>query len=52
MIGIWSWYQLREMELENSALDELVTVAEEASSDFGQSRLLNPENEYGYIAEA
>ena len=52
MRGMVRRYQLREMELENSTLDALVTVAEEASSDFGQSRQLNPENEYGYIAEA
>ena len=52
MRGMVRRYQLREMEREDSELDELVAIAEEASSDFAQSRLLNPENEHGYIAEA
>ena len=52
MRGMVRRYQLRELEQEDSALGDLVAIAEEASSDFGQSRLLNPENEHGYIAEA
>ena len=52
MRGMVRRYQLREMEREDSELDDLVAIAEEASSDFGQSRLLNQENEHGYIAEA
>ncbi len=52
MRGMVRRYQLREMEQEDSELDDLVNIAEEASSDFAQSRLLNPENEHGYIAEA
>ena len=34
------------------AIADMVAVAEKASSDFGRSRDLNPENEHGYIAEA
>ena len=52
MRGMVRRYHLRELEQEGFPLPELVDIAEEASSDFGQSRLLNPENEHGYIAEA
>ena len=52
MRGMVRRYHLRELQKENTPLDDLVVIAEEASSDFGQSRLLNPENQHGYIAEA
>ena len=52
MRGMVRRYHLRELQKENTPLDDLVVIAEEASADFGQSRLLNPENQHGYIAEA
>ena len=52
MRGMVRRYQLRAMQREDSPLEGLVAIAEEASSDFAQSRLLNPENQHGYIAEA
>ena len=52
MRGMVRRYYLRELRQEDTALDDLVAISEEASSDFEQSRLLNPENEHGYIAEA
>ena len=52
MRGMVLRYQLRELRQHDVALGELVAVAEKASSDFERSRLLNPENEHGYIAEA
>ena len=52
MRGMVRRYQLTELLRNNSAVDDLVLVAEKASSDFKHSRSLNPENEHGYIAEA
>ena len=52
MRGMVRRYYLRELVRETAPLDDLVAVAEDSSSDFEQSRLLNPENEHGYIAEA
>ena len=52
MRGMVRRYQLRELQRENASVDELVTIAEQASDDFERSRFLNPENEHGYIAEA
>ena len=52
MRGMVRRYQLRELQQGDVAIEELVTIAELASSDFEQSRAMNPENEHGYIAEA
>ena len=52
MRGMVRRYQLTELRQGNVAVEDLVAVAEKASSDFERSRILNPENEHGYIAEA
>ena len=52
MRGMVRRYQLRDLRERNLAIEEMVAVAEKASSDFERSRDLNPENEHGYIAEA
>ena len=52
MRGMVRRYQLTELRQGNVAVEDLVVVAEKASSDFERSRILNPENEHGYIAEA
>ena len=52
MRGMVRRYQLRELRQGDAAIGELVAVSERASSDFENSRTLNPENEHGYIAEA
>ena len=52
MRGMVRRYQLRELQRNNTSIDDLVEIAERASSDFAFSRSLNPENEHGYIAEA
>ena len=52
MRGMVRRYQLSELRQRDVPTGELVVVAEKASSDFERSRLLNPENEHGYIAEA
>lgn len=52
MRGMVRRYQLRELRRSGSALDELVAIAEKASTDFERSRSMNPENEHAYIAEA
>ena len=52
MRGMVRRYQLRELRQGDITIGELVAVAEKASSDFERSRILNPENEHGYIAEA
>ena len=52
MRGMVRRYQLRELRQSEAAPDDLVAVAEKASSDFERSRMMNPENEHGYIAEA
>ena len=44
MRGMVRRYYLRELQKEDTPLDRLVPIAEEASSDFEESRLLNPEN--------
>ena len=51
MRGMVRRYQLRELRRENTSVEDLVAIAEKASSDFAYSRRLNPENEHGYIAE-
>ena len=52
MRGMVRRYQLSELRRVNVAVSTLVTIAEQASADFEESRALNPENEHGYIAEA
>ena len=52
MRGMVRRYQLRELRQGDVLPEELVAVAEKASSDFERSRALSPENEHGYIAEA
>lgn len=52
MRGMVLRYQLSELRQGDVPVAELVAVAEKASSDFERSRLLSPENEHGYIAEA
>ena len=52
MRGMVRRYQLRELQREGTSIEDLVAVAEKASSDFEQSRVLNPESEHAYIAEA
>ena len=52
MRGMVLRYQLRELQREETPLEDLVAIAEKASLDFERSRSLNPENEHGYITEA
>ena len=52
MRGMVLRYRLRELRQSDAPIGELVAVAERASSDFERSRILSPENEHGYIAEA
>ena len=51
MRGMVRRNQITELRRDNVAVDELVAIAQQASSDFEYSRTLNPENEHGYIAE-
>ena len=52
MRGMVRKYQLSDLKRGNASIDVLVSTAEKASSDFTKSRILNPENEHGYISEA
>ena len=52
MRGMVRRYQLTELRRGDVAPEDLVAVAEKASSDFERSRTLSPENDHGYIAEA
>ena len=52
MRGMVRRYRLRELRQGEVTVGELVVVAEKASYDFERSRILSPENEHGYIAEA
>ena len=52
MRGMVRRNQLRQLGQGDVSLEELVGVAERASSDFEKSRTLNPESEHGYISEA
>ena len=52
MRGMVRRYELRQLQQEDVPLRDLVSIAELASSDFYESRMLKPDNEHGYIAEA
>lgn len=52
MRGMVRRYQLSELRQSGEPTSELVAIAQQASDDFDESRILNPENEHGYIAEA
>lgn len=52
MRGMVRRYQLSELRQGDASIEDLVAVAEKASADFEESRVLSPESEHGYIAEA
>ncbi|MXY68671.1 MAG: ATP-binding protein [Acidobacteriia bacterium] len=52
MRGMVRKIQLDDLQRSSASLDILVETAEKASGDFVKSRMLNPENEHGYISEA
>jgi hypothetical protein len=51
MLGMAIRYQVNDLRAARSPLQEVVAAAKNASAAFEKSRLMNPDNEHGFISE-